>query len=85
MEVVVNSNTTMSAAQAVGKFLQSLDGLLKVGASRGELEQEASIDVRFKNGAKDQLDATREGIRGLFNARSHIQCVKNEAQVVGAL
>jgi exocyst complex component 3 len=64
--VAVNLNTAMSAAQAVGEFLQSPDDLLKVGAFRKKLEKEkASIDTRLKSGVKDQLDATREGLRKL--------------------
>ena len=82
----VNSNTAMSAAQAVGEFLQSPDDLLKVVAFRKKLEKEkASIDTRLKSGVKDQLDATREGLRKLFSTRSHIQSIKDEMQVVDAL
>lgn len=84
--VVVNSNAAMSAAQAVGEFLQSPDDLLKVAAFRKKLEKEkASIDTRLKSGVKDQLDATREGLRKLFSTRTHIQSIKDEMQVVDSL
>ena len=84
--VTVNSGAAMSAAQAVGEFLQSPDDLLKVAAFRKKLEKEkASIDTRLKSGVKDQLDATREGLRKLFSTRSHIQSIKDEMQVVDAL
>ena len=83
---VVNSNAAMSAAQAVGEFLQSPDDLLKVTTFRKKLEKEkASIDTRLKSGVKDQLDATREGLRKLFSTRTHIQSIKDEMQVVDAL
>ena len=83
---MVNSNSTMSAAQAVGEFLQSPDDLLKVATFRKKLEKEkASIDTRLKSGVKDQLDATREGLRKLFSTRTHIQSIKDEMQVVDAL
>ena len=84
--ITVNSGAAMSAAQAVGEFLQSPDDLLKVAAFRKKLEKEkASIDTRLKSGVKDQLDATREGLRKLFSTRSHIQSIKDEMQVVDAL
>ena len=84
--VAVNPNATMSAAQAVGEFLQSPDDLLKVAAFRKKLEKEkASIDTRLKSGVKDQLDTTREGLRKLFSTRMHIQSIKDEMQVVDAL
>ena len=75
-----------SAAQAVGEFLQSPDDLLKLAAFRKKLEKEkASIDVRLKNGVKEQLDATRGGLRKLFSTRSNIQGVKDEVETIGRL
>ena len=73
----------VSAAQAVGEFLQSPDDLLKLAAFRKKLEKEkASIDVRLKNGVKEQMDATREGLRKLFSTRSNIQAIKDEMESV---
>lgn len=73
----------VSAAQAVGEFLQSPDDLLKLAAFRKKLEKEkASIDVRLKNGVKEQMDATREGLRKLFSTRSNIQGIKDEMESV---
>jgi len=83
--VTVNSNTPMSAAQAVGEFLQSQGDLIKVAGFRKKLEEKASIDTRLKSGVKDQLDATREGLRKLFSTRTHIQSIKDEMQVVDSL
>ena len=73
----------VSAAQAVGEFLQSPDDLLKLAAFRKKLEKEkASIDVRLKNGVKEQLDATRGGLRKLFSTRSNIQGIKDEVEAM---
>ena len=73
----------VSAAQAVGEFLQSPDDLLKLAAFRKKLEKEkASIDVRLKIGVKEQLDATRDGLRKLFGTRSNVQAVKDEMESV---
>lgn len=73
----------VSAAQAVGEFLQSPDDLLKLAAFRKKLEKEkASIDVRLKNGVKEQIDSTRDGLRKLFSTRSNIQAIKDEMESV---
>jgi len=69
----------VSAAQAVGEYLQSPDDLAKIPAFRKKLEKEkASIDARLKSGAKEQLDATREGLRKLFSTRTNVQVFKDE-------
>ncbi|OAX43205.1 exocyst complex component Sec6 [Rhizopogon vinicolor AM-OR11-026] len=76
----------VSAAQAIGEYLQSPDDLMKVAAFRKKLEKEkASIDARLKSGAKEQLDATREGLKKLFGTRSNVQVVKEEMQIVDRL
>lgn len=70
---------TISAAQAVGEYLQSPDDLVKISAFRKKLEKEkASIDARLKTGVKEQLQATREGLKKLLSTRDHIQAVKDE-------
>ncbi|EGN95014.1 hypothetical protein SERLA73DRAFT_95635 [Serpula lacrymans var. lacrymans S7.3] len=76
----------ISAAQAIGEYLQSPDDLLKVAAFRKKLEKEkASIDARLKSGVKEQLDATREGLKKLLDTRSNVQAVKDEMQTVDRL
>lgn len=71
----------VSAAQAVGEYLQSPDDLVKIAAFRKKLEKEkASIDARLKNGVKEQLDATREGLKKLFGTRNNVQTIKDEVQ-----
>ncbi|KAI0083472.1 exocyst complex component sec6 [Irpex rosettiformis] len=73
----------VSAAQAVGEFLQSPDDLQKLAAFRKKLEKEkSSIDVRLKNGVKEQIDATRHGLQKLFSTRSNIQTIKDEMESV---
>jgi hypothetical protein len=69
----------VSAAQAVGEYLQSPDDLVKISAFRKKLEKEkASIDARLKNGVREQLQATREGLRKLLGTRDNVQVVKDE-------
>ncbi|KAG6893525.1 hypothetical protein C0992_009655, partial [Termitomyces sp. T32_za158] len=69
----------VSAAQAIGEYLQSPDDLAKIPAYRKKLEKEkASIDARLKNGVKEQLQATREGLRKLLNTRDNVQSIKDE-------
>ncbi|KAI1793430.1 exocyst complex component sec6 [Ganoderma leucocontextum] len=77
------SAPTISAAQAVGEYLQSPDDLAKVAAFRKKLEKEkASIDARLRSGVKEQLDATREGLRQLFGTRNNVQSIKDEMETV---
>lgn len=73
----------ISAAQAIGEYLQSPDDLLKIIAFRKKLEKEkASIDARLKSGVKEQLDATREGLRKLLSTRNNVQVIKDEMESV---
>jgi hypothetical protein len=73
----------ISAAQAIGEYLQSPDDLLKILAFRKKLEKEkASIDSRLKSGVKEQLDATREGLRKLLSTRNNVQAVKDEMATI---
>ncbi|KAG1717333.1 exocyst complex component Sec6-domain-containing protein [Suillus paluster] len=73
----------VSAAQAIGEYLQSPDDLMKVSAFRKKLEKErASIDARLKSGVKEQLDATREGLTKLLGTRNNVQVIKEEMQTV---
>ncbi|KAG1800150.1 exocyst complex component Sec6-domain-containing protein [Suillus variegatus] len=61
----------VSAAQAIGEYLQSPDDLLKISAFRKKLEKEkASIE--------EQLDATREGLTKLLGTRNNVQVIKEE-------
>lgn len=76
----------ISAAQAVGEYLQFPDDLAKITAFRKKLEKEkASIDARLKSGVKEQLDATRDGLRKLFSTRNNVQTIKDEMETVDRL
>ncbi|KAG9308113.1 exocyst complex component Sec6-domain-containing protein [Chiua virens] len=76
----------VSAAQAVGEYLQLPDDLIKIAAFRKKLEKEnASIDARLKSGAKEQLDATREGLKKPLSTRNHVQVLKEEMHTVDRL
>ncbi|KAF8159640.1 exocyst complex component sec6 [Crassisporium funariophilum] len=69
----------VSAAQAIGEYLQSPDDLVKVSAFRKKLEKEkASIDTRLKNGVKEQLQATRLGLKKFLSTRENVQAIKDE-------
>jgi exocyst complex component 3 len=69
----------VSAAQAIGEYLQSPDDLVKVSAFRKKLEKEkASIDTRLNNGVKEQLQATRLGLKKFFGTRENVQAIKDE-------
>ncbi|EPQ56510.1 exocyst complex component sec6 [Gloeophyllum trabeum ATCC 11539] len=82
----INAPPTLSAAQAVGEYLQSPDDLLKLVAFRKKLEKEkASIDARLKSGVKEQLDATKDGLRKLFGTRNNVQAVRDEMETVDRL
>ena len=73
----------VSAAQAIGEYLQSPDDLVKVSAFRKKLEKEkASIDTRLKIGVKEQLQATRLGLKKLLSTRDNVQTLKDEMTAV---
>jgi len=80
------SAPTVSAAQAVGEYLQSPDDLLKIAAFRKKLEKEkASIDARLKSGVKEQLDVTKDSLRKLFGTRENVQSIREEMIAVERL
>ena len=80
------SAPSISAAQAIGEYLQSPDDLMKIAAFRKKLEKEkASIDTRLKSGVKEQLDSTRESLRKLFSTRDNVQAIKDEMETVDRL
>lgn len=73
----------VSAAQAIGEYLQSPDDLAKIATYRKKLEKEkASIDARLKGGVKEQLDATRDGLRKLLSTRNNAQTIRDEMIVI---
>lgn len=75
--------TVVSAAQAIGEYLQAPDDLVKVANYRKKLEKEkASIDARLKTGVKEQIHATRDGLRKLLSTRANAQALKDEMVAV---
>lgn len=81
--ILMSVAAPISAAQAIGEFLQSPDDLLKIMTFRKKLEKEkGSIDARLKSGVKEQLDATREGLRKLLRTRNNVQVIKDEMETV---
>jgi exocyst complex component 3 len=74
---------TISAAQAIGEYLQSPDDLMKIPAFRKKLEKEkASIDIRVNGGVKEQLGVTSESLRKLFSTRDNVQAIRDEMVIV---
>jgi exocyst complex component 3 len=74
-----------SAAQAIGEYLQSPDDLVKISAYRKKLEKEkASIDARLQSGVKEQLHATRDGLRNLLSTRNNVQAIRDEMTTIDA-
>ncbi|GAA94822.1 hypothetical protein E5Q_01476 [Mixia osmundae IAM 14324] len=68
-----------SAATAVAEFLKSPDDLVKTAAFRVKLEKEkASIEAKLKSGAKEQLDATRDGLAKLRDSRTSVGQIREE-------
>lgn len=78
--------STVSAAQAVGEYLQSPDDLMKTIAFRKKLEKEkASIDSKLRSGVREQLDATREGLRKLLGTRENVNALREEIRGIEIL
>ncbi|KAH9037043.1 exocyst complex component Sec6 [Lactarius hengduanensis] len=69
-------NGTISAAQAIGEYLQSPDDLMTIPAFRKKLK--ASIYIRLKSGVKEQLAVTRERLRKPFRTRDDVQAIRDE-------
>jgi len=73
----------VSAAQAIGEYLQSPDDLVKISAFRKKLEKEkASIDSRLKIGVKEQLQATKLGLKKYLGTRDNVQAIKDEMMTI---
>jgi exocyst complex component 3 len=73
----------ISAAHAIGEYLQSPDDLVKISAFRKKLEKEkASIDARLKSGVKEQLQATRLGLKKFISTRQNVQVIKDEMMTI---
>lgn len=60
-------------------MLKSPDDLARINGLRQKLEAErASIETKLKSGAKDQLDATRDGLLKLRDTRLAVTRIREE-------
>lgn len=74
---------THAVSRELSEFFQSPDDLLKIAAFRKKLMKEkASIDAKLKSGVKEQLDATRDGLKKLFGTRNNVQAIRDEMATV---
>lgn len=74
---------TPAVSRELSEFFQSPDDLLKIAAFRKKLMKEkASIDAKLKSGVKEQLDATRDGLKKLFGTRNNVQVIRDEMATV---
>ncbi|KAG8951848.1 SNARE-binding exocyst subunit S6 [Tulasnella sp. 424] len=74
---------TPAVSRELSEFFQSPDDLLKIAAFRKKLMKEkASIDAKLKSGVKEQLDATRDGLKKLFGTRNNVQVIRDEMAAV---
>lgn len=65
-----DSHSLSSAAQLIGESLKTPDDLHKITTLRKKIRGElASVESKLRAGAKDQLDATRDGIARLIDTR----------------
>ncbi|WAR52504.1 hypothetical protein PtB15_1B946 [Puccinia triticina] len=73
----------ITAARAVGELFKSPDDLVKLAQIRKRLQREqAGIDAKLKQGAKEQLDATREAMSKLRESKNQIEAIKEEMVAV---
>ncbi|KAA1082358.1 SNARE-binding exocyst subunit S6 [Puccinia graminis f. sp. tritici] len=69
----------ITAARAVAELFKSPDDLVKLAQIRKRLQREqAGIDAKLKQGAKEQLDSTREAMSKLRESRNQIEAIKEE-------
>lgn len=69
----------ITAARAVAELFKSPDDLNKLSQIRKRLQREqAGIDAKLKQGAKEQLDATREAMSKLRETKNQIEAIKED-------
>ncbi|KAH8916622.1 exocyst complex component Sec6 [Atractiella rhizophila] len=75
-----------SAAAVIAEYLKHPDDLIKLPTVRKKIQREkALLEVKLKESAKVQLDATKEGIERLAKARLAISGIKEDFVVMGRL
>ncbi|KAI9629256.1 hypothetical protein KEM48_011105 [Puccinia striiformis f. sp. tritici PST-130] len=73
----------ITAARSVAELFKSPDDLVKLAQIRKRLQREqAGIDAKLKQGAKEQLDATREAMSKLRESKNQIEAIKEEMSTV---
>jgi len=78
--------STYSASAAVGEVLRQPDDLLKLSAYRAKLlKEKATLDAKLASGVKAQLDATRDALLKLQNARATVGMIREEMMLVEKL
>lgn len=68
-----------SAAASVNEYLKSSEDISRIATIRKKILQEKSgIEAKLKSGAKDQLDATRDGLLKLRETRTAVTAIREE-------
>jgi exocyst complex component 3 len=77
---------TASSASMVADYLKSPDDLSKIPALRKKLlKEQASLSAKLKSGAKDQLEATRDGLLKLQATRKDVATIRESFGEVDSL
>ncbi|KAJ9480099.1 Exocyst complex component SEC6 [Pseudozyma hubeiensis] len=80
------SNATASSSNLVAEFLKSPDDLTKITALRKKLlKEQGSLSAKLKLGAKEQLEATRDGLLKLQATRKDVASIREAFAQVDAL
>lgn len=77
---------TNTSSNVVADYLKSPDDLTKIAALRKKLlKEQASISAKLKTGAKDQLEATRDGLLKLQATRKDVATIRESFGEVDTL
>ncbi|CDZ97660.1 Exocyst complex subunit SEC6 [Phaffia rhodozyma] len=77
---------SLTASQQVGEILKSPDDLTKLPSLRKRLDKEnVTVQAQLSNAVRDQLAATRDGLRRLVEAREAVDRVEREIRAVERL
>ncbi|SNX86018.1 related to SEC6 - protein transport protein [Melanopsichium pennsylvanicum] len=75
-----------SSSNLVAEFLKSPDDLTKISALRKKLlKEQASLSAKLKLGAKEQLEATRDGLLKLQATRKDVAAIREAFAQIEAL
>uniref|UniRef100_V5EVS1 Uncharacterized protein n=1 Tax=Kalmanozyma brasiliensis (strain GHG001) TaxID=1365824 RepID=V5EVS1_KALBG len=84
--LTAKSNAVPSSSNLVAEFLKSPDDLTKISALRKKLlKEQASLSAKLKLGAKEQLEATRDGLLKLQATRKDVAAIREAFAQVEAL